>query len=149
MSIALRPASAKRSSTANDVALSAVQPNTLPPKTIGGIMRSVSAEATKLHPGCFLFGEDSPKRGRAESATADRRRSFCNDTAKIECERRLHVADDAIEQARRWFAEELRLVARVRDDALVQAFATARRAPTTVLRTSPLPHSAFAPMGEE
>ncbi len=57
------------------------------------------------------------------------------------------MGDDAIEQARRWFAEELRLVARVRDDALVQAFATARRAPTTVLRTVPLPQSAFAPWG--
>ena len=57
------------------------------------------------------------------------------------------MADDAIEQARRWFAEELRLVARVNNTELIEAFATARRAPTTVLRTVPLPHSAFAPWG--
>ncbi len=37
------------------------------------------------------------------------------------------MGDDAIERARRWFAEELRLVAKVRDDALVQAFATVAR----------------------
>ena len=37
------------------------------------------------------------------------------------------MGDDAIEEARRWFAEELRLVARVDDDALVRAFATVPR----------------------
>ncbi|RBP02711.1 protein-L-isoaspartate(D-aspartate) O-methyltransferase [Roseiarcus fermentans] len=37
------------------------------------------------------------------------------------------MGDDEIQKTRRWFAEELRLVARVRDDRLVQAFATVPR----------------------
>jgi protein-L-isoaspartate(D-aspartate) O-methyltransferase len=37
------------------------------------------------------------------------------------------VSDKALEQARRWFAEELRLVARVEDPKVVEAFASAPR----------------------
>ena len=37
------------------------------------------------------------------------------------------MADHDIEQARRWFAEELRFVARVNDPSVVAAFATTPR----------------------
>jgi protein-L-isoaspartate(D-aspartate) O-methyltransferase len=37
------------------------------------------------------------------------------------------MSDDGIEQARRWFAEELRLVARVEDPNVVEAFASVPR----------------------
>jgi hypothetical protein len=39
VSIVLKPASTKRSRMANEVALSAVQPKTLPPRTIGAVAR--------------------------------------------------------------------------------------------------------------
>ncbi len=37
------------------------------------------------------------------------------------------MGEESIQEARRWFAEELRLVAKVSDDALVEAFATVPR----------------------
>ena len=44
-----------------------------------------------------------------------------------EAEREVRMSDDDVEQARRWFAEELRLVARVEDPRVVDAFASVPR----------------------
>ena len=59
VSMELRPASRKRSRMAKEVALSAVQPSTLPPSTSGAIFKSVRPRRRVCMNFSVIFSQDS------------------------------------------------------------------------------------------
>ena len=85
--MALRPAAAKRSSTANEAFLSAVQPNTLPPRTSGAMERSVRPRRRSCI-GCLLLRQVSVIRWRNDLVILGQKQGLCADDA---CARRLPV----------------------------------------------------------
>src|SRR5271170_8121786 len=69
--MALRPAAANRSSTSNDVFLSAVQPNTLPPSMSGATDRSVRPRRRVCMKFLLDTEKDNVRSGLWERAESD------------------------------------------------------------------------------